>query len=58
LATKYDFSGGQIDNIVRKNEINEILYGSKVDVNILLEFCKEETFSNQFPRTQIGFKAI
>lgn len=56
LATKFDFSGGQIDNVVRKNEINEILYGSKVDLFTLLEFCKEETLTNQFSKTQIGFK--
>jgi SpoVK/Ycf46/Vps4 family AAA+-type ATPase len=55
LATKFDFSGGQIDNIVRKNEINEILYGSTVDVNTLLEFCKEETLTNQFSKKSIGF---
>lgn len=55
LASTFDFSGGQIDNIVRKNEINEIIHGNKVDVKTLLEFCKEETLSNQFTRTQIGF---
>lgn len=57
LASKFDFSGGQIDNIVRKNEINEIIHGCKVDVKRLLEYCEEETISSQFSRTQIGFKA-
>lgn len=56
LSSQFDFSGGQIDNIVRKNEINEIVHGNKVDVNTLVEFCKEETLSNQFSRIQIGFK--
>lgn len=56
LASQFDFSGGQIDNIVRKNEINEIIHGNKVDVKTLLEFCKEETMSNQAGRTEIGFK--
>jgi hypothetical protein len=56
LASQFDFSGGQIDNIVRKNEINEIIHGKKVDVKTLFEFCKEETLSNQFSTTQIGFK--
>jgi SpoVK/Ycf46/Vps4 family AAA+-type ATPase len=55
LASKFDFSGGQIDNIVRKNEINEIIHGKKVNVKTLVEFCKEETLSVQFSRTQIGF---
>lgn len=56
LASQFDFSGGQIDNIVRKNEINEIIYGNKVDIKMLLEYCREETLSRQFSRTQIGFK--
>jgi hypothetical protein len=56
LAINFDFSGGQIDNIVRKNEINDILFGNKVDLIKLIEFCKEETLSNQFSRAQIGFK--
>ena len=55
LASQFDFSGGQIDNIVRKNEINEIIHGNKVDLKTLLEFCKEETLSNQFSRMPIGF---
>jgi hypothetical protein len=56
LASQFEFSGGQIDNIVRKNEIQEIIYGKKVDVKTLFEFCKEETLNNQFLTTQIGFK--
>jgi SpoVK/Ycf46/Vps4 family AAA+-type ATPase len=55
LASQFDFSGGQIDNIVRKNEINEIIHGNKVDVKTLFKFCKEETLINQFSRNQIGF---
>lgn len=58
LASRFDFSGGQIDNIVRKNEINEIIHGSKVDMQMLLEYCKEEALTSQFSRTQIGFKVI
>lgn len=56
LAKQFDFSGGQIDNIVRKNEINEIIQGNKVNVKTLFEFCKEETLSNQISRSKIGFK--
>lgn len=56
LAAEFDFSGGQIDNIVRKNEINEIIYGKKVDVKTLMEFCKEELLNNPISRIPIGFK--
>ncbi|MBS1580252.1 MAG: AAA family ATPase [Bacteroidetes bacterium] len=56
LASQFDFSGGQIDNILRKKEINEIIHGNKVDMKTLVEFCKEETLNNQFSKTPIGFK--
>lgn len=42
LANRYDFSGGQIDNIIRKNEIYEIIHGIKVDFKNILEFCNSE----------------
>lgn len=54
LASQFDFSGGQIDNIVRKNEINEIIHGNTVDLKTLVEFCKEETLNQN--RQLIGFK--
>ena len=57
LASQFDFSGGQIDNIVRKNEINEIIYGNKLNVKTLVEFCKDETMSNRVERRAIGFKS-
>lgn len=56
LASKFDFSGGQIDNIVRKNEINEILYGKKVDVTELVEYCKEEILKTKRSLKPVGFK--
>lgn len=55
LASQFDFSGGQIDNIARKNEINEIVHGNKVDVDGLLVLCKEETIRNQSSQSVIGF---
>ncbi len=58
LSVQYDFSGGQIDNIVRKNEINEIIHGNKIDLKTLIEFCKEEVIVNQFSGKSIGFKTI
>ena len=43
LANRFDFSGGQIDNIIRKNEIYEIVHGIKVDFNSIVEFCNSES---------------
>jgi len=54
LADKFDFSGGQIDNILRKHEIYEIIHGEKVDLEKLMVFCSEETIGNNYLR--IGFK--
>ena len=54
LADKFDFSGGQIDNILRKNEIHEIIHGEKVSLENLMVFCSEETLGNNI--IKIGFK--
>ncbi len=55
LATSYDFSGGQIENIVRKCDVESILYGeSSVDAAKIQRFCQDETIlKKDFPR--IGF---
>lgn len=45
LATQFDFSGGQINNIVRKHEIHEIVYGLSVDFNNIVDYCKTELLS-------------
>lgn len=54
LADKFDFSGGQIDNILRKIEIHEIIHGGKVSIENLMFFCSEETLGNN--SMKIGFK--
>lgn len=55
LATKYDFSGGQIENIARKHSVEEILTGCSVDINRLIEFCNEERLDQSVSRRRIGF---
>jgi len=54
-AKKYDFSGGQIENIARKCDISSVLYGEDtLDEETLEEFCAEETpLRRNAPR--IGF---
>ncbi len=55
LAGKFNFSGGQIDNIVRKCEMFEVLNGITPGLSIITEFCNEELISKvNFP--SIGFK--
>lgn len=54
LASKYDFSGGQIDNIVRKAEIHEIIHGIGVNFDNLLEFCNTELLAKKH-ESNLGF---
>jgi AAA+ superfamily predicted ATPase len=56
LAEKFNFSGGQIDNVLRKNEIHEIVNGVQASLENLLAFCKEETLSTQ--RRKVGFSKV
>ena len=55
LATKYDFSGGQIENVVRKESVEEILTGNIADINRLMEFCNEERLDGGHSNRRIGF---
>ena len=57
LATAYDFSGGQIENVVRKQAINWVLYGKNASLEDLRTICNEESISNNKTRSRIGFYA-
>ena len=55
LAEKYDFSGGQIENIARHNAINGILYGDKANsIDSLMAYCDNERLETKECR-KIGF---
>ena len=55
LASTYDLSGGQMENVARKFSINAILYGGgKSPMDILHAYCNAERLDNQ-PRRRIGF---
>lgn len=53
LAEKFEFSGGQIDNIIRKSEIQEIIHGTMTNFEQILSFCNEESIITK--TTKIGF---
>ncbi len=55
LASKFEFSGAQIENIVRKKTIQSILYGSEPSREELLGYCCEEERGADTQRTRIGF---
>lgn len=54
LASSYEFSGGQIDNIVRKALMQEVINGEKPTLNSLVTMCGEEKISKKSTR-RIGF---
>ena len=55
LAKQYAFSGGQIENIARKQLVNAVLTGEdKVSMEAIQEACKSELFNNSGSR-RIGF---
>lgn len=54
LASNYDFSGGQIDNITRKALMQEIIKGDKPTLNNLVTICSEENISRNSHR-KIGY---
>ena len=55
LSSKYEFSGGQIENIVRKKAIQSILSGTDPDLNEILNYCSEEELSSKGTKKVIGF---
>jgi hypothetical protein len=55
LASAYDLSGGQMENVARKYSINSILYGSsKPAMEVLHAYCGAEKLDNRSSR-RIGF---
>lgn len=56
LAQKYEFSGGQIENITRKSMINYIIEGEKTSMEDLMRYCEEECFIKKESRKTIGFE--
>lgn len=56
LAERFDFSGGQIENIARKRIINDILdENDSIDMQEVVESCKCELINSKNQRRKIGF---
>lgn len=54
LAQHYDFSGGEIDNVVRKALLHEVLYGKVASLADLITYCDEERIT-QNEGHKVGF---
>ena len=54
LAKEFSFSGGQIENVVRKYTIDSVLSGTEGGYEQLAQFCREESVGKA-SRKKIGF---
>ena len=55
LASSFNFSGGQIENIVRKREIKALIGPEEPGFDEVRAYCEEETLDNTPKRKRIGF---
>ncbi|MBR5862663.1 MAG: AAA family ATPase [Bacteroidales bacterium] len=55
LAAEYSFTGGQIENITRKLDVDYILYGTSPDLEKIHFLCKSEGIRKENNRKAIGF---
>ena len=58
LAGEFDLSGGQIENVTRKQFVDKILYGEKPTLAKLRDYCSQECInssSSMNNRSRIGF---
>ena len=55
LANDFTFSGGEIDNIVRKIAMQEILKGNRPEVDQIFQFCKSERLNTNTGGVKVGY---
>ena len=55
LAKEFSFSGGEIDNIVRKIAMKEVLLGVRPDSSEILQFCQCEKLISSNKGNKVGF---
>jgi len=56
VASRFDFSGGQIENIARKRTVDYVLSGIEPSLDRLMSFCEEELLNKEATK-RIGFGA-
>ena len=56
LSTRFDFTGGQIENITRKKTVQTILSGIESNFEDLVAFCEDEAIQGPGRKgAKIGF---
>ena len=56
LANSFNFTGGQIENVLRKRTIRFVLDGTQPTLEDLVAYCQEETLIAKGTTTPIGFR--
>ena len=57
LAAHHNFSGGEIDNIVRKVVMGEVLHGTRPTLSEIEELCQHEKIGDGGKGSCIGFRS-
>ncbi|MCL2186613.1 MAG: ATP-binding protein [Treponema sp.] len=55
LAERFELSGGQIENIARKVEVDAIISGDDLCMQMLTQYCKDESLYGFTMSKKIGF---
>lgn len=58
LADNYAFSGGEIENIARKCEIENLVLGKEINFDVIQDFCNTERWNKEISSKPIGFRKI
>jgi SpoVK/Ycf46/Vps4 family AAA+-type ATPase len=57
LSSDFNFSGGEIDNVVRKITMKEVLTGNRPDSNEIYAYCQsEKLLSNKMGKVRVGYE--
>jgi Cdc6-like AAA superfamily ATPase len=58
LVDEFDFTGAQIENVVRRTEVHSVLYNKPLSLEMLKSICNEEEvgFNKSNKTVQIGFQ--
>jgi len=54
LSLRFELTGGQIENIARKTEVDDIIHGNSLSMDTLVKYCKAETVKENANK-RVGF---
>jgi AAA+ superfamily predicted ATPase len=55
LSSRFELSGGQIENIARKIEVDAIIDGGDLSIDTLVQYCKDELQNSLDASKKVGF---